>query len=105
MPIGLAARVLLCALTLLAMRPAAAEEWIYVVQPGDNPWTITEQYLKGVRYWPRLQRHSRCRAHCPRYAAAGTHGMAPAGARAGAGHCRQRRGLHHGAAESGADPA
>ena len=52
------ARLLLCALTLLAMRPAAGEEWIYVVQPGDNPWSITERYLAGVRYWPRLQQHN-----------------------------------------------
>ena len=49
------ARRLLCAMSLLVTLPvSAADEWIYVVQPGDNPWSITERYLAGVRYWPRL---------------------------------------------------
>lgn len=52
------ARVWLCALLVLAVRSAPAEEWVYVVQPGDNPWTITERYLAGVRYWPRLQQYN-----------------------------------------------
>lgn len=25
------------------------------MRPGDNLWLITEKYLEGIRYWPRLQ--------------------------------------------------
>ena len=32
-----------------------AEDVRYVVQPGDNPWNVTERYLLGVDYWPRIQ--------------------------------------------------
>jgi hypothetical protein len=53
------ARRLLCAVLLLVTLPVSnAAEWVYVVQPGDNPWTITERYLAGVRYWPRLQQYN-----------------------------------------------
>jgi len=37
---------------------APAAEWIYTVQPGDNPWSLTERLLAGIRYWPRLQSHN-----------------------------------------------
>lgn len=48
-----------CAGSLLLTLPIAyAAEWVYVVQPGDNPWTITERYLNGLRYWPRLQEYN-----------------------------------------------
>ncbi|MBL8424616.1 MAG: FecR domain-containing protein [Candidatus Accumulibacter phosphatis] len=32
-----------------------AEDFTYVVRPGDNPWTLTERYLKSFNYWPRVQ--------------------------------------------------
>ncbi|MGE3773067.1 MAG: FecR domain-containing protein [Gammaproteobacteria bacterium] len=37
---------------------AQAAEWIYTVQPGDNPWTLTERLLAGIKYWPRIQAHN-----------------------------------------------
>ncbi|PKO49828.1 MAG: hypothetical protein CVU28_14420, partial [Betaproteobacteria bacterium HGW-Betaproteobacteria-21] len=38
---------------------AQAEDVDYVVQPGDNPWSITERYLRGIKYWPRIQDYNR----------------------------------------------
>ncbi|MCP5199332.1 MAG: FecR domain-containing protein [Gammaproteobacteria bacterium] len=35
--------------------PVVAAEWIYTVQRGDNPWSLTERYLAGIKYWPRIQ--------------------------------------------------
>lgn len=32
-----------------------ADDWIYVVRPGDNLWTLTERHLKRLGYVPRLQ--------------------------------------------------
>lgn len=41
---------------LLAMTaPAAAEEWIYTVRPGDNLWNVTERHLSSMRYVRQLQ--------------------------------------------------
>lgn len=37
---------------------AQAAEWVYTVQPGDNPWSLTERLLAGIKYWPRLQSHN-----------------------------------------------
>ena len=51
--------ILLAALSALRPCVAAAEEWIYVVVPGDNPWSLTEKYLDGLRYWPRIQKLNR----------------------------------------------
>ena len=42
----------------LCMQGAGAAEWIYTVQPGDNPWSLTERLLAGIKYWPRLQSHN-----------------------------------------------
>ena len=62
---------LLCAVSLLLLLSASdAAEWIYVVQPGDNPWSITERYLVGLRYWPRLQQYNDI--HDPTHIAPGT---------------------------------
>lgn len=56
---------------LLAMLPVArAADWVYVVRPGDNPWTITERYLDGVRYWPALLEYNDIRD--PTHIAPGT---------------------------------
>ncbi len=62
---------LLCAVSLLLMLPVCdAAEWIYVVRPGDNPWSITERYLAGIRYWPQLQQYNDI--HDPTHIAPGT---------------------------------
>jgi len=42
-------------LVALLAGPAQAAEWIYTVQDGDNPWNLTERYLAGIKYWPRIQ--------------------------------------------------
>lgn len=34
---------------------AHAQEWIYTVRPGDNPWSISDNYLIDMSYWPKLQ--------------------------------------------------
>ena len=46
---------LLLAFLLLPMT-VLAEEWSYTIRPGDNPWNITERYLKGIGYWKQLMR-------------------------------------------------
>lgn len=52
--------LLLCiaAASGLVSTRAQAEDVDYVVQPGDNPWSITERYLKGIKYWPRIQAYN-----------------------------------------------
>ena len=46
---------LLCATLLGTTLPALAQDdFEYVVRPGDNPWNITERYLKSINYWPRI---------------------------------------------------
>ncbi len=46
-----------CVAVLVALNtaPSRAADWIYTVQRGDNPWSLTERYLAGVNYWPRIQ--------------------------------------------------
>ena len=46
-----------CLVTAVTGFPA--EDFIYVVQPGDNPWNLTHRYLKSVSYWPRIQDYNR----------------------------------------------
>lgn len=50
---------LAAALLAAAAGIARAEDFIYVVRPGDNPWNLTERYLKSIDYWPRLQDYNR----------------------------------------------
>ena len=50
---------LAAALLVTAAASAAAEDFTYVVRPGDNPWNLTERYLKSIDYWPRLQEYNR----------------------------------------------
>ncbi len=38
---------------------AVAADFTYIVQPGDNPWNLTERFLKSFDYWPRLQEYNR----------------------------------------------
>ena len=65
------ARRLPCVVVLLTALPVSrAADWVYVVQPGDNPWTITQRYLDGVRYWPGLQEYNDIRD--PTHIAPGT---------------------------------
>jgi len=47
-----------CMLSLLATTGAQAQEWIYTVRSGDNPWSISRDYLQGMEYWPRFQRYN-----------------------------------------------
>jgi hypothetical protein len=51
----LTACVLLVLFGTVAHHRARAAEWIYTVQDGDNPWNLTERYLAGIKYWPRIQ--------------------------------------------------
>ncbi|KAA3623151.1 MAG: LysM peptidoglycan-binding domain-containing protein [Proteobacteria bacterium] len=32
----------------------SSDDWIYTVEQGDNPWSITEKYLNGIQYWKKL---------------------------------------------------
>ena len=53
-------RLAALALLLGAAGPGlGAEDFIYVVRPGDSPWNITTRYLKSLGHWPRLQRYNR----------------------------------------------
>ena len=56
--------MLLCAhlspLLLLHAGPALADEdFAYTLQPGDNPWNLSERYLIDMSYWPLLVAHNR----------------------------------------------
>lgn len=57
---GLFARRTFLVLALLPLT-APAQDWIYRVQPGDNPWSLTQKFLDGARYWPRLQQYNNIR--------------------------------------------
>ena len=48
-------RSIVAAACLFAALTCRAEDFLYVVQPGDNPWNLTDRYLKGIAYWPKLQ--------------------------------------------------
>ena len=41
-----------------ALPTLAQGDFEYVVRPGDNPWNITERYLKSINYWPRILRYN-----------------------------------------------
>lgn len=45
---------------LLAGSPASsfAEDFVYVVRVGDNPWNLTQRYLKSINYWPAIQEYN-----------------------------------------------
>ncbi|MEZ5581859.1 MAG: FecR domain-containing protein [Candidatus Competibacteraceae bacterium] len=47
-----------CVLSSLLITCAQAQEWVYTVRSGDNPWSISRDYLQGMDYWPRLQRYN-----------------------------------------------
>lgn len=46
-------RIMLLAMVLLGS-VAHAEDWVYTVREGDNPWQITVNFLKGIKYWKPL---------------------------------------------------
>ena len=52
-------RALLAAALLCAALPSRGDDFLYVVRPGDNPWNVTERYLLGIAYWPKIQRLNR----------------------------------------------
>lgn len=37
----------------------AADDYLYTLQPGDNPWNLSERFLRDMSYWPRLVAHNR----------------------------------------------
>ncbi|MDX9886400.1 FecR domain-containing protein [Thauera sp.] len=48
--------ILLASLALALCGSAAlAQDFVYVVRAGDNPWNLTQRYLKSIDYWPRIQ--------------------------------------------------
>lgn len=56
---GARARLLAANLYLLLCGAgASAADYVYVVKPGDNPWNLTQRYLKSVDYWPRIQAYN-----------------------------------------------
>lgn len=38
---------------------ALASDFVYTLQPGDNPWNLSERYLIDMSYWPKLVAHNR----------------------------------------------
>lgn len=36
----------------------AADDYLYTVQTGDNPWNLSERFLLDMSYWPRLVAHN-----------------------------------------------
>jgi hypothetical protein len=62
-------------IALLTCGPADAGDFAYVVRPGDNPWNLTQRYLKDISYWPRIQRYNRISE--PRRMIPGTRLMIP----------------------------
>ncbi|WP_304025889.1 FecR domain-containing protein [Methyloversatilis discipulorum] len=52
-------RALVSGVVLLCGAPALAADFAYEVRPGDNPWNLTQRYLKDISYWPRIQQYNR----------------------------------------------
>ena len=50
-----AARLLAALALALCGSAAVAQDFVYIVRAGDNPWNITRRYLKNIDYWPRIQ--------------------------------------------------
>ncbi|WP_232417763.1 FecR domain-containing protein [Methyloversatilis thermotolerans] len=46
---------------LFASSELKAADFSYEVKPGDNPWNLTQRYLKDLSYWPRIQRYNQIR--------------------------------------------
>lgn len=57
-PYGWGVRLALLLLSLIAFK-ANAQDWEYVVQPGDSVWSVSETYLLDLRNWRQLQRLNR----------------------------------------------
>ncbi|MFT4101668.1 MAG: FecR domain-containing protein [Burkholderiaceae bacterium] len=55
---GLRRAVPLAVVTMLGATTAWADDYLYTVRPGDNPWTVTERYLRDLGYWPRLLQYN-----------------------------------------------
>ncbi|HAF55605.1 MAG TPA: hypothetical protein DCL01_10430, partial [Thauera sp.] len=51
----IARHLLVVLVTALCGSAAFAQDFVYVVRPGDNPWNLTQRYLKSIDYWPRIQ--------------------------------------------------
>lgn len=46
-------------LLLLTAFSAMADDVPYIVNVGDNPWSISTRYLRSIDLWPRLIKHNR----------------------------------------------
>lgn len=64
----------LLAVSLHAL-PAQGADFAYEVKAGDNPWNLTQRYLKDLSYWPRIQKYNRITE--PRRLQPGTRLMIP----------------------------
>lgn len=61
LPIGCLSRLVPALLSLAVLcGPAQANDpdFRYVVKAGDNPWNLTQRYLKSIDYWPRIQTYN-----------------------------------------------
>ena len=58
-PRGPAVRLVVALALAWCGTTALAEDFVYVVRPGDNPWNLTQRYLKSIDYWPRIQDYNR----------------------------------------------
>lgn len=79
-PAGFLFRLLaLLVLPMLASLASTAQaaDFAYIVREGDNPWNLTQRYLKDLSYWPRIQRYNRITE--PRRMQPGTRLLIPEG--------------------------
>ncbi|NYF18710.1 hypothetical protein HDC36_000147 [Xanthomonas sp. JAI131] len=58
LPVWRLLALLLACAVLTAAPPAAAQDWIYRVRPGDTLWQLSDRYLKPGLDWQRLGRHN-----------------------------------------------
>lgn len=47
-------KALACAVCIMSSTLLHADDWHYRVKPGDNPWSLTQKYLKGQHFWQQL---------------------------------------------------
>jgi len=55
---------------------AKDEDWVYTVRPGDTLWNISQDYLKNVSLWPKIQKYNQIKN--PKYLLPGSRLLIPA---------------------------